>query len=402
MTLPSPLGLLVALTLALALPAIAAAAGGGETIAAAGDSALVSPSTTALASGDEPTGGAAGSEPEYFFYKRLPYGSDRLTSPLRLILNGGFGILQVENRSNQLSDIDYRNGWKNLWKNLLHPIESIENKGWWDFVSSEIIPVSVNSGNAQYWPNYMNHLIGGGFSYRLMREWYRAHGFVHETTWSISTMVVYHLVNETVEMDSKTGWRVDPVADIYVFDVGGIILFSSDRVSRFFSHKLHMSDWSFQPFYDPWNGTLQNVGLNYMVRLRLGRTTPWHLFYQWSNGGELGVSRQLGGDHYLSCGAGWVAKNIVDVDGISETAKLATSFGVFYDRSGSLLASVLYAKEKDNRWRLNLYPGLLRIGPFQPGLTFGDSRRGDLWMGVTFGRVPLVPVGLGGRIVKSG
>jgi len=234
-----------------------------------------------------------------------------------------------------------------------------------------------------------------------MREWYRDHGFTHEVRWSIATMISYHLLNETVEMDDKTGWRVDPIADIYLFDVAGILLFSSDTVSRFFGRTLNMSDWSFQPFYEPRRGRLENVGLKYMMRLRLGRETPWYLFYHWGNSGELGLTRHLGGDHYLSSGAGWVAKNLKDVDGFSETVNLARSFGLFYDRGGSLMASALYSKNLDDRWRINLYPGLFRLGPLKPGLTFIDTQRGDILLGVTFGTAPIVPVGLGGRVAHG-
>lgn len=339
---------------------------------------------------------------EYYFYKRRGEGSDRLTNPLRLIINGGFGIIQVENRSNRLADIDYRNGWDNLWRNLLNPFEAIDSTGWWEFISTQIIPVSFNGSNAQYWPNYWNHLLGGGFSYRLMREWYRDHGFAHETRWSIATMVAYHLLNETVEMDDKTGWNVDPIADIYIFDIAGILLFSSDGVSRFFGRTLNLSDWSSLPIYDPTRDRLDNVGLAYMMRLRLGRETPWYLFYRWGNGGELGLTRNLGGDHFVSCGAGWVAKNLKNVDEFRETVNLATSVGFFYDRGGSLMASALYSRKLDARWQINLYPGLVRLGPLRPGLTFIDTQAKDVLLGITFGNVPLVPFGLGGRMARGG
>lgn len=334
----------------------------------------------------------------YYFYHGQDYGSESLIGPPRMIVNGGFGILQVENRSNQIDDIEWRNGWRNLWKNLANPGVAIEKKGWWEFLSSEIIPVSFNSGKSQYWPNYMNHLIGGGMSYRLMREWYRAHGFEHERTWSLATMTVYHFLNEVVEMDSKEGWRVDPIADMYLFNVAGVLAFNSDRICRFFGHTLGMRDWSYQPLYDPERGTLENGGHKYMVRLRLRATTPWHLFYHWGNSGEFGLSREFASGDFISTGAGFVAKNLRDVDGISETVNVATTFGMFWDRRGSLLASVLYAKDKDNRWRVNLYPGVLKIGPLQPGLTFISTRRKDFIVGLTVGSVPLWPVGLGAMV----
>lgn len=338
-----------------------------------------------------------GDRSPYYFYRGPRDGSDSLISPWRLIINGGFGILQMESRSNRLADVDYANGWRNVWKNLRNPVASIDNLGWWKFFSREIIPISIDSGNAQYWPNYTNHLIGGGMSYRMMREWFRWHGFAHEVPWALATLTVYHLLNETVEMDDKVGWRVDPVADFYIFNVAGVLLFNSDWACQFFSQRLHLTDWSFPSFYDPRRGALENVGQNYMMRLRLGRQTPWYLFYHWGNGGELGATRHLGRGHHVSAGGGFVAKDLLNVDGISETVNLATTFGLFYDRHGSLLTSLLYTQDKQYRWRLNVYPGLARLGPLRPGVTFIVTRNKELMVGLTVASKWL-PTGLGARI----
>lgn len=333
----------------------------------------------------------------FFFYHGRDFGSERLIGPVRLILNGGFGILQMENRSNKLDAIDFDSGWRNLWKNLGNPIASINHKGWWNFLSSEVIPISTERGQSQYWPNYTNHLIGGGMSYRLMREWFRWHGFGREVPWALTTIAAYHLLNETVEISEKQGWRVDPIADMYLFNVAGILLFSSDRVCRFFGERLHLRDWSYPALYNPRLGTLENNGQNYMMRLRLGRQTPWYLFYHWGNGAELGATRHLGGGHHLSAGAGFVAKDLLNVDGISETVTLASTFGLFYDRDTSLLASAIYTQDKQYRWRLNVYPGLIRCGPLQPGLTFIATRSKDFLVGLTLATLRL-PVGLGARV----
>jgi hypothetical protein len=335
-----------------------------------------------------------------FFYHGRDYGSELLSTPTRLIVNGGFGILQMENRSNQLSDIHWENGWRNLWFNLGHPFDAIEQRGWWEFIATEVLPVSVSRQSSQYWPNYLNHLIGGGMSYRRMREYYTWHGVSHPDLAAISTITVYHLLNETVEMDDRTGYRVDPIADVYIFDIAGVLAFRTDTISRFFGHTLNMADWSFMPLYDPETGNLENVGQNYMVRLGLGRTRPWSLFYHWGNGGELGLTRNVGGDHNVSLGAGFVAKNLTEVNEFSETADLVSSAGFFYDRGGSLLAGLLYAPNKDSQWRLNIYPGLLRVGPLQPGFTLIVAQDSDIVAGVTLGNLPLVPVGISRRFAE--
>ena len=41
--------------------------------------------------------------------------------------------------------------------------------------------------------------------------------------------------------------------------------------------------------------------------------------------------------------------------------------GVFYDRDNSLMASLQFARSRDYRYRLNLYPGLIPVGRLRPG-----------------------------------
>ncbi|MCK9209568.1 MAG: hypothetical protein M0P61_01895 [Ignavibacteriaceae bacterium] len=61
-------------------------------------------------------------------------------------------------------------------------------------------------------------------SYVAMKEWYELHGFSSPKIFSIATMFLYHSINEIREIDGYDGINVDPIADIYFFDVGGIIL----------------------------------------------------------------------------------------------------------------------------------------------------------------------------------
>ena len=74
-------------------------------------------------------------------------------------------------------------------------------------------------------------------------------------------------------------------------------------------------------------------------------------------------------------GLGLVAKNLFKIDQISKTVDLAVSGGVFYDKNNSLLASLLFARTKDYRYRLNVYPGVVKIGPLRPGFFCLDERR---------------------------
>lgn len=338
----------------------------------------------------------AGKEGTYYFYRGLDYGSQRLIHPLRLVLNGGFGIMQISNRDNRPGKVSYATGIRNVAENLAFPAWSIGRMGFWDFVSSEVIPVSVNSGNAQYWPNYMNHLLGGGMSYRMMEEWFRYHDWRRPKLAAGATLFAYHFLNEVVENNDRRGPNPDPVADFWIFNPAGIILFSNDGVARFFSGKLHMADWSYQPVFAPDSGELQNMGQNYVVKWHLDSKGLRSIFYRWGGHAELGMSLTDYEGRCLSWGLGLVAKNLRDVDALSKTTDLATSAGLFYDRHNSLLASLQYAKTKEIRWRLNLYPGLIPAGPLRPGLFLGLSDEDRLVFGVTFGNLTHLPFGLAG------
>lgn len=342
-----------------------------------------------------------GKQGRYFFYKGYDYGSQSLIHPLRLIINGGFGIMQVGSRHNKPGKIMYGRGARNVSRNLLNPLWSISVNGFPDFFLREVFPVSVKKGNAQYWPNYMNHLLGGGMSFRMMTEYYRFHEVSHPTAWAGVTIFAYHFLNEVVENDGYEGPTTDPVADMWLFNPAGIILFSHDGIARFFSRTLHMSDWSFQPIWLPDTHELVNNGQNYMIKYNLNQRGSTALFYHWGAHAELGLSFTRPDGQSISAGLGFVAKNLFKIDQISKTVDLAVSGGVFYDRNNSLLASLLFARTKDDRYRINLYPGLIKVGPLRPGLFASIDADDRVLLGLTLGTLQHLPVGIGGMVNRT-
>ena len=345
-----------------------------------------------------PRGDAAASgsvRPPAYFYRGLPYGSESLVQPLRLVLNGGFGILQLDNRDKRLGKIAYGTGLDNVWMNIRDPFTAIrETGGWSDFLEREVLPLSVNSNKAQFWPNYTQHLIGGGMSYRMYVEWFRHHGWRHPKWMSGATMVMHHVINETVENDAYRGWRTDPIADMYLFDPLGVVLFSHDGVARFFGETLHMADWSYQPSIDPADGSLINNGQNFALKYDLPWSRRWQVFYHYGTHAELGFSRRLNEEDSFSFGAGLRAGELVELDDGFRTVDLAASAGVFYDRNNSLLASFVMAKTKEYRFRFNVYPGVLQVAGVSPGLFLADRRNRGLVFGLTFDFLPALPAGL--------
>lgn len=333
---------------------------------------------------------------EGWFYHQLPYGSDALVHPLRLIINGGFGILQFDNRDNRLGSVDFENGWRAVTRNVRHPVRAIEAAGWWDFLQREVIPISINTNKAQYWPNYTLHLIGGGMSYTMMREWYQAQGYPRPKLWAGTTLAAYHLLNEVVENDTQLGATTDPVADLFLFDPASILLFSNEGVNAFFSRRLHLSDWSGQPAIDPEKGTIENHGQNFSIKVGVPRTSSWSFFYYFGNHGEGGLSYRRGSSAY-SLAVGMRARELVDLEDNTRTTRLAPSVGFFYDRNGSLLFSAQWANTTRYRLKVNAYPGLLRVGAFSPGLFVNANKHDEVLLGVM---ISAIPIGLSTRVSR--
>jgi len=335
----------------------------------------------------------------YLFYHGRDYGSEALLNPVSLMINGGFGILQYGNLPRNLNAIRFGTGFRNVFSNLSHPGGSIREYGWGDFLSNEIFPTSLNRKNAQYWPNYQNHLIGGGMNFVEMKEWYRFHRYPSPVVSALVTMAAYHLLNEAVENNAYVGTNVDPLADLLVFDPLGIILFSIGGVPEFFAGTLHLADWSLQPAWSPVTGTIENQGINYSVRWGLPFAEKFSLFYYWGLTGLLGLSYSADGSNSISAGAGLRAKELVTADDADGRRKLTTTLawnaGIFYDRENSLLWSLVVSGISDYKVHLNVYPGVFSLGGFSPGFFWALSEHGVVISGLS---LTFSPVGISGRV----
>jgi hypothetical protein len=329
-----------------------------------------------------------------YFYHNLPYGSEALYNPVSLILNGSYDIIQNENRSNEIFKLPYGQGAANVFKNLGNPFSMISEYGWWNFIKREVFPLSMNVNDGQWWPNYELHLIGGGMTSVMMAEWYEDHGFASPMVWSVSTMTAYHLMNEFIENGSYQGNNVDPISDVYLFDIGGILLFTSEPVRRFFSEELHLTDWSLQPMLALNNGTLQNNGQYFSLKWKFPFSDSYSLFHYFGLRGLFGVSKRFETGEALSVGAGVRSESLklLDPRFFLLTTVLKWEVGIFYDRNNSLLASFFFGGTRDNPVTLNIYPGIIKFGKFSPGVWANYSRNFGVGVGITTVWAPGVAV----------
>ena len=84
-----------------------------------------------------------------------------------------------------------------------------------------------------------------------------------------------------------------------------------------------------------------------------------------------------------------MASDLIDLAGGVRTVDLVGTAGLFYDRNNSLLASAIFSQGKCDRLRLNVYPGVVKIGSWRPGLFMVLSQDYELTAGIELNALDL-------------
>ena len=327
------------------------------------------------------------------FYHGYDYGSEAYFNPFSMTIGYSYAIMQLNNSNNNLGQLNYEQASDNLLWNLERPGAVISQRGWRAFMMTEIIPTSLRMNNVQYWPNYKLHLIGGGMLHLATTEWYAFHGFSHPEVWSLATNIGMHYLNEVVEMGDYVGPDTDPIADLYIFGPLGYFMFQNRKVAHYFSHTLNLAPWMFQAMWVPSTNELINNGMKFSFKYFL----PWNerlgIFYLTGSEGMVGGSYRWDGHDTITVGGGWSAKDIYQVEtntGVRvQSTTLIVTGGLFYDRNNSLLASLILGGARGYKMRLNVYPGVLPLGRFAPGLAVTLQEHNQFAFGVNWSFAPI-------------
>jgi hypothetical protein len=340
--------------------------------------------------------------PTRYFYKGYDYGSQSLYSPLYLLLNRGYDELQLRPGKRNILGQNYLLNARNVIDNVTSPFKAISGEGWQRFMRQEILPLSFTATTARWVPNYTLHLLGGGSSYTALREWYEDHDAPSAIAkiFSVATLFTAALINETLENNDIVGRNTDCLADLYVFDVAGVLLFSIDEVNHFFTHTMILSDWSLQPAVMLPSGQLQNAGNYYSLKFPLPFYRDLRLFAYGGYSSLAGLSWKFDRQHSVTVAAG----GRVDYFDNSSTVEVANivqmrpSGAIFLDRNESLLASVQVSDAKDYFLQMNVYPNA--IVHTDPGFGFFTVLTKDARFAVGVSVTRLLGLGVGAGTFK--
>jgi hypothetical protein len=320
----------------------------------------------------------------YRFHSNPGIGSHAQINPLSVLLNMGFDITQLDRYRKDVLTYPYAPAAATVFGNLSRPGSLIREYGTWRFVRHEVLPLEFRKG-ASWWPNYQLHLIGGGASWARLTEWFDERDVAGAEWWAAGSVMAGHLLNEVMENNNVSGRLIDPIADIYLFDLGGILLFSSENVRRFFGETLHLADWSLQPSLLLSNGHIHNAGQYFSVRMSIPGSDRWSLLYVFGLNGLLGASMRLDNGDAISAAGGLRAKELhaETENPLRVTADLTWSAGLYWDRGGSLLASLALSGISSNLLTVNVYPGVIGAAGISPGFWFTLTTNGHILAGVS-------------------
>ena len=325
---------------------------------------------------------------KYIIYTEEKRTPNSAALPLTFYFNAAFDSVQVPTAFKQH---DYFKKYKKVFDRVINPIKSIQRDGGFkkffldEWTSTRAIP------------NYMLHVVGGGYDFRMIAEWYQYNNVPAPYLFSFITCYLAHFSNEALESSNVNLTSHDHIADLYFFDVVGKLLFMNNAVSRFFHGFWQMRSWMGQPIFDVRKKRIYNAATNYVLRPYIYRKTVRFFFlmgYHYLGG----FGFKVNDTDWLTFSAGVAVVKGFNPDrqrtGSDAVKNFRTSGGIFYDRNGNLLASLIINGTENYRVRLNLYPDLFRTEYVNFGLflalddynhvAFGFSLYSAIGPGVTF------------------
>ena len=294
--------------------------------------------------------------------------------PLTNYVNTAFDTAQV---SGAFSQDDYWQNHERVFDRLGDPLDSIEDDGGWDhFFRQEFASAAIL-------PNLTLHVLGNGYDFRALAEWYDEHRVPFPYFWAFLSSYAGYLGNEAIEVSNSEVDASDSIADLYFFNLVGNLLFMSDTVTDVVQNQWQFRNWPGQPVFDVRQHEIINASNNYVLRPRVGseRVRPFlyfglHYF--------AGASLALRNDTGLSVGAG-----LATVDPFADDllAKVQASGGIFWDDHDRLLASVVFNGTDESIVRVNLYPDFFPSRTFDLGLFLGIAQDGVPTFGIAVEKV---------------
>ena len=318
---------------------------------------------------------------EAVYNKYIIYTAEKRTPanfllPINFIFNLAFDSAQVPVAFKQAG---YFKRYGDIYEIFAHFPRSIARGGGWKklFIDEWTTTRAI--------PNYILHIIGGGYDFRMIAEWYRYNNVPASYFFSFITCYAAHISNEVLESSNKNLTPHDHIADLLFFDWVGKLLFLSNDVARFFHDTLQLRNWMGQPMFDVRKTRIYNASCNYVLRPLIYKDlVRFFLFMGYHYLGGFGF--KVNDTDFITFSAGVAVIGGFDPNHDSfkdSVKKFRPSGAIFYDRNGNLLASLIVNGTENFKFRFNFYPDLLHVDHVNFGFFFGVDDFNRVSIGIT-------------------
>ncbi|MCP4133912.1 MAG: hypothetical protein GY754_23280 [bacterium] len=296
--------------------------------------------------------------------------------PVTYYMNAAFDTSQVPAAFTQEN---YYKNHRIVFNRIKNPFNSItQDGGFKKFFRDEFASERVM-------PNVTLHMIGGGYDFRKLAEWYEYNNTLFPYACAFITTYAARLGNEAIESTNSFVTSHDHIADLYIFDLVGNLMFMNDDVANFFHHTLQMRNWSGQPMFNLSQSKIVNAGSNYVFRPFLfGHSIRPFAYIGMHYMGGLSFKVNETDSVSISFGIA-VTKPFDPVYGLDTPyrEKIRASAGVFFDRDDRLLFSLIINGTESYKIRFNVYPETFQLEHFDLGFFSAIDDNDKFVFGVT-------------------
>ena len=308
-------------------------------------------------------------------YTPKEIGHDANFNPISYYVNTAFDTIQ---NPFYFTQENFIKNHQIVYDRLRRPGQSLKDGGGFrTFLRNEVFGIRAL-------PNYTLHLIGSGYDFRKISEWFSFNGYPKPYLIGFVLSYLGQLGNETIESTNTndiTGH--DHLADIFIFDLLGKFLFMNDDITDYFTNKLNMLSWPYQPFFNPETNRIENAGANFILRPSVKNKLDASPFIHLGMQILFGLSLPYKG-YQISAGTGPAF-----TDPLRNKSRLSTGF--YLDQNNDLLASFIVNGTDDLKFRLNIYPGVIKWKKWTTGLSVAQLRSNEYWLAINF----KLPLGIG-------
>jgi len=239
---------------------------------------------------------------------------------------------------------------------------------------------------------------------KLMEEYFKYNHYKYPRLMSVGTMYLLHYVNEVIQAEKFKDSRgsVDAIPDLFFFDWIGMVFFSFEPVNNIATKVFHLKEWSNQTMINPLTNRLINNGQLFWTRVHI-----WKNFSLSALSGEqinsINLTFGFKKNHQISLGFGGKVKTFLAGNtGDTDTAGFVYDVGLYYSINDNPVLTITYEPEDkskaesnsfyDNEYTrkilINLYPGLIEINGFKPGITI-SFQKNAVFFGISNSNWPI-------------